>query len=262
MIEIGNRNKPKVLIVDDETEVLSSIADLLRKDLHIFTTSDVREALDLLASETVFSLVISDQRMPVMTGAELLARVASISPDTARILITGYTDIEAVIEAVNRGQIVHYITKPWNADRLLSLLKPIAEGHALLQENRKLIRQLAEINTLSKDSEARIKDLEKAQSSIERENRTLKVAYEHLDTSFWHLRKIQEVLPICMRCGKVKTADATWEDVLNFLKNNSKFLSHGYCPDCGKEIAKVTPPIEIHPPVEKGGGLHANNTGV
>jgi len=260
MIEIGNRNKPKVLIVDDETEVLSSIADLLRKDLHIFTTSDVREALDLLASETVFSLVISDQRMPVMTGAELLARVASISPDTARILITGYTDIEAVIEAVNRGQIVHYITKPWNADRLLSLLKPIAERHALLQENRKLIWQLAEINTLSKDSAARIKDLEKAQSTIERENRTLKVAYEHLDTSFCHLRKIQEVLPICMRCGKVKTADATWEDVLSFLKNNSKFLSHGYCPDCGKEITGAAPPIEIHPPVEKGGGLHANNT--
>ena len=236
MFEIGNREKPKVLIVDDETEVLSSIADLLRKDFHVFTTVDIREALDLLASETVFSLVISDQRMPVMTGVELLARVASISPDTARILLTGYADIEAVIEAVNQGQIVHYITKPWDADRLLSLLKPIAEKHALLQENRRLIRQIAEINTHSKNSAARIEDLEKTQSTIERENRTLKVAYEHLDNSFWHLRKIQEVLPICMGCGKVKTADASWEDVISFLKNNSMFLSHGYCPDCGKEL--------------------------
>lgn len=236
MIEIGNREKPKVLIVDDETEVLSSIADLLRKDFHIFTTCAVREALDLLASETVISLVISDQRMPVMTGAELLARVASISPDTARILLTGYADIEAVIEAVNQGQIVHYITKPWDAKKLLSLLKPIAERHALLQENRKLIRQLAEIDSLSKDSAARVEDLKKAQSTIERENRILKVAYERLDTSFWHLRKIQEVLPICMGCGKVKTADASWEDVVSFLKNNSMFLSHGYCPDCENEL--------------------------
>lgn len=236
MIEIGNREKPKVLIVDDETEVLSSIADLLRKDFHIFTTCDVREALDLLASEKVISLVISDQRMPVMTGAELLAKVASISPDTARILLTGYADIEAVIEAVNQGQIVHYITKPWDAKKLLSLLKPIAERHALLQENRKLIRQLAEIDSLSENSAARIEDLEKAQSTIERENRTLKVAYERLDTSFWHLRKIQEVLPICMGCGKVKTADASWEDVVSFLKNNSMFLSHGYCPSCEKEF--------------------------
>lgn len=236
MIEIGKREKPKILIVDDETEVLGSLADLLRKDFHIFTTFDVREALDLLASQKVFSLVISDQRMPVMTGAEFLARVASISPDTARILLTGYADIEAVIEAVNQGQIVHYITKPWDGDRLLALLKPIAERHALLQENRKLIRQLAEIDTRSKDSAARIEDLEKAQSTIERENRTLKVAYEHLDTSFWHLRKIQEVLPICMGCGKVKTADASWEDVVSFLKNNSMFLSHGYCPDCEKKL--------------------------
>lgn len=236
MIEIGNREKPKVLIVDDETEVLSSIADLLRKDFHIFTTFDVREALDLLASETDFSLVIADQRMPVMTGAELLARVASISPDTARILLTGYADIEAVIEAVNQGQIVHYITKPWDADKMLSLLKPLAKRQTLLQENRKLIRQLAEFDTLSKNSAIRIEDLEKAQSTIASENRTLKVAYEHLDTSFWHLRKIQEVLPICMGCGKVKAADASWEDVVSFLKNNSMFLSHGYCPDCEKKL--------------------------
>ena len=89
-----------------------------------------------------------------MTGAELLARVAETSPDTARILLTGYADIEAVIDAVNQGQIVHYITKPWDADKLLALLKPIAERHALLQENRKLIRQLAEINMLSKDAAA------------------------------------------------------------------------------------------------------------
>ena len=236
MIEIGNRKKPKILIVDDEAEVLSSIADLLRKDFHIFTTSDVREAQDLFASETLFSMVISDQRMPVMTGAKLLARVAEISPDTARILLTGYADIEAVIEAVNQGQIIHYITKPWDADRLLSLLKPIAERHALLQENRKLIRQLAEINALSNDSAARIEDLEKVRSTVECENQTLKAAYKQLDTSFWHLRKIQEVLPICMGCRKVKTADASWEDVVSFLKNNSMFLSHGYCPDCEKRL--------------------------
>lgn len=240
MIESGNREKSKVLIVDDETEVLSSIADLLRKDFHVFTTIDVREALDLLASETVFSLVISDQRMPVMTGAELLARAASLSPDTARILLTGYADIDAVIEAVNQGHIAHYVTKPWDADGLLSLLKPLAERHALVQENRALIRQLSEIAAFSADSAAQIAALEQAHSTIERENRTLKVAYEHLDTSFWHLRKIQEVLPICMECGKVKTADASWEDVVSFLKNNSMFLSHGYCPDCAKRFLAST----------------------
>jgi response regulator RpfG family c-di-GMP phosphodiesterase len=240
MIEIGNQEKPKVLIVDDETEVLESLADLLRKDFHIFATSDVEEAQDLLVSHNMFSLVISDQRMPVLTGAELLARVAKTSPDTARILLTGYADIDVVIEAVNQGQIVHYITKPWDTDKLLAILKPIAERHLLLLENRQLVQQLFEINTFSKDSAEQIETLKKTRSTIESENQILKTAYEQLDKSFWHLRKIQEVLPICMECGKVKTSDSSWEDVVNFLKNNSMFLSHGYCPDCEKKLFFLT----------------------
>jgi len=236
MLEIGNKQNPKILLVDDETEVLESIADLLRKDFHIFATADVNEAQHLVASHTLFSLVISDQRMPVMTGVELLARVAALSPDTARILLTGYADIDAVIEAVNQGQIVQYITKPWDADKLLATLKPIVQRNCLLQENRRLIQQLAEINNFFKDSKERIETLEQTQSTIESENKTLKAAYDQLDKSFWHLRKIQEVLPICMACGKVKTSASSWEDVVSFLKNNSMFLSHGYCPDCEKRV--------------------------
>lgn len=236
MIEIGNKANPKILIVDDETEVLKSIADLLRKDFHIFATADVNEAQDLVASHTMLSLVISDQRMPILTGTELLARVAAISPDTARILLTGFADIDAVIEAVNQGQIVQYITKPWDADKLLAILKPIAERHRLLQENRLLVQQLAELNNFSKDSTEKIETLEQTRLTIESENRTLKAAYDQLDKSFWHLRKIQEVLPICMACGKVKTSASSWEDVVSFLKNNSMFLSHGYCPDCEKKL--------------------------
>jgi len=236
VIEVGNHEKPKILIVDDENEVLNSLADLLRKDFHIFATSDVAEAQRLLESHDLFSLVISDQRMPVMSGAELLAKVAKTSPDTARILLTGYADLEAVVEAVNQGQIVQYITKPWDAGKLLGILKPIAERHHLLQENRRLIHQLAQLNQNADDSAARIESLENTQTSLEEDNQTLKAAYDHLDQSFWHLRKIQEVLPICMECGKVKTTDTSWEDVVNYLKKNTMFLSHGYCPDCAAKF--------------------------
>lgn len=241
MIELGNRTRPKILIVDDETEVLRSIGDLLRKDFHVFATADVNEAQDLLVSHKPFSLVISDQRMPVMTGAELLARVAEVSPDTARILLTGYADIDAVIEAVNRGQIVQYITKPWDAGKLLAMLKPIADRHGLLQENRRLIKQLAELDAVSRGQMEQVALLEKNRSAMEFENITLKTAYEQLDRSFWHLRKIQEVLPICMECGKVKSSDSSWEDVVSFLKNNTMFLSHGYCPDCEKKLLEKYP---------------------
>lgn len=238
MIEIGNPEKPKILIVDDETQILTSLSDLLRKDFYIFATSDVEEAQTLLVSHNMISLVISDQRMPALTGAELLARAAKTSPETARILLTGYADIDAVIDAVNQGQIVQYITKPWDAINLLSILKPIAERHRLLLENRQLIGQLARLNESVIDSDARIKKLEETQSIIQGDNQTLKTAYEQLNTSFWHLRKIQEILPICMACGKVKTIDSDWEDVVSFLKKNSMFLSHGYCPECADKMMR------------------------
>lgn len=240
MIEIGRQEKPKVLVVDDETEVLNSLADLLRKDFYVFATADTDEAQRLLSAHDMFSLVISDQRMPVLTGAEFLARVAKISPDTARILLTGYADIDAVIAAVNQGQIVQYITKPWDAVKLLEMLKPIAEKHQLVQENRRLIQKMAHFKELAMDSATRIETLEEKHSTLQGDNQTLKEAYDQLDKTFWHLRKIQEVLPICVVCGKVKTADSSWEDVVNYLKKNSRFLSHGYCPECfAKALAEL-----------------------
>lgn len=247
MIETGTADNPKVLIVDDENEVLNSLADLLRKDFHVFATSDVEQALHQLVPDNMFSLVISDQRMPTLTGVELLAKAAKSSPDTARILLTGYSDIDAVIDAVNEGHIVHYITKPWESDKLLALLRPLAKTHQLLQENRRLVRQLAEFNEMVKDSELRIEDLETEQSSLIFNNQVMQDAYEQLQNSFWHLRKIQEVLPICMGCGKVKTNDSSWEDVVQYLKNNALFLSHGYCPECAekvKEMWSVTEDLE------------------
>jgi len=235
MIETGNKEKPKVLIVDDESEVLHSLADLLRKDFHVFATSEISEAEGLLISHNMFSLVISDQRMPVLTGAEFLARVSKISPDTARVLLTGYADIDAVIAAVNQGQIVQYITKPWDATNLLAMLKPIAERHQLVQENRQLIQKLAHFKELAVDSATRIEALEETHSTLQTDNQTLKAAYDQLDKSFWHLRKIQEVLPICVMCGKVKTSDSSWEDLVKYVRDNSRFLSHGYCPECFKK---------------------------
>jgi response regulator RpfG family c-di-GMP phosphodiesterase len=236
MIEIGNSDNPKVLIVDDETEVLNSLSDLLRKDFHVYATSDVDQARRLLVSENMFSIVISDQRMPLVTGVELLAEATETSPDTARILLTGYADIEAVIVAVNQGRIVQYITKPWDPARLLEILKPLAQKHLLLQENRRLLNQLAHLNQSVKDSASRIEELETAQSSMSYENRVIRESYDQLQNSFWHLRKIQEVLPICMGCGKVKTDEASWEDVVDYLKSNALFLSHGYCPECAEKM--------------------------
>jgi response regulator RpfG family c-di-GMP phosphodiesterase len=109
--------KPRILLVDDEERILRSLGMLLRMHYQVFATSDGHEALDILRREKIHVL-ISDQRMPVMTGTELLRQARAIAPDTLRILLTGYADAEAALEAVNDGEIFRYINKPWGPKEL------------------------------------------------------------------------------------------------------------------------------------------------
>lgn len=118
--------KPKVLLVDDEERILRSLGLLLRMQYQVFATSDGHEALEILKREKIHVL-ISDQRMPIMTGSELLRRARDIAPDTVRILLTGYADADAALEAVNEGEIFRYITKPWGPKELRDTIAQAAE---------------------------------------------------------------------------------------------------------------------------------------
>ncbi len=110
-------NKPKILLVDDEERILRSLSMLLRTQYQIFATSDGHEALRILKQEKVH-VIISDQRMPIMTGTELLRQAREIAPDTIRILLTGYSDADAALDALNDGEIFRYINKPWGPKEL------------------------------------------------------------------------------------------------------------------------------------------------
>lgn len=118
--------QPTILFVDDEERILRSLAPLFRSRYRVLTTTDANEALDILRRETVHVLV-SDQRMPIMLGAELLRQAREISPATMRLLLTGYSDLEAAIAAVNDGEIFRYINKPWNGQELRDTVAQAAE---------------------------------------------------------------------------------------------------------------------------------------
>lgn len=118
--------KPKVLLVDDEERILRSLGLLLRMQYQVYATSDGHEALAILKRERIHVLV-SDQRMPIMTGSELLRHARDISPDTVRILLTGYADADAALEAVNEGEIFRYINKPWGPKELRDTIAQAAE---------------------------------------------------------------------------------------------------------------------------------------
>jgi diguanylate cyclase (GGDEF)-like protein len=114
----GSRAERTLLLLDDEDNVLRSLVRLFRRDAYrLLTASSVQEAFDLLASNTV-QVIVSDQRMPDMDGTEFLGRVRDLYPDTMRMVLSGYTDLATITDAINRGAIYRFLTKPWNDDEL------------------------------------------------------------------------------------------------------------------------------------------------
>jgi DNA-binding NtrC family response regulator len=133
--------KHPILIVDDESEMLYSLRGLLRRDFEVHTAGSADEAREVLRQQPIHA-IMTDQRMPEMTGVELLTEVREEWPDAIRMVFTGYSDIKAVIDAINGGQIFRYITKPWDADELKSILHQACEEYDRVVERKKLLQDL------------------------------------------------------------------------------------------------------------------------
>lgn len=149
--------KPAVLIVDDET----ASTELLRiglSHLHpVFTANDGEEALALLEQHPEIALAIIDQRMPGMSGAELIATTAGRWPDLIRVILTGYTDLESLIASINSGSVYRYLTKPWNADELRGVVAAGMELHAMRAENARLTEELRAANASLRDENVELR---------------------------------------------------------------------------------------------------------
>lgn len=134
-----------LLVLDDEPDVVKSIKDLFRLDYRVLGTTSPTEGLELLDKNDVH-VVMTDQRMPEMSGVEFLRRTRARHPETVRLLMTGYTDIRTVIDAINQGHVYRYITKPWDPDELQTIIKDAIERYGLFAERRGLIEQLQQSN--------------------------------------------------------------------------------------------------------------------
>lgn len=137
--------KPTILIVDDEQHILNSINRTLRHDYNVILSLDGNSALQILREQEI-SAILADQRMPGLTGSEFFQKSQEIQPNTTRVLITGYSDIEAVIQAVNDGQIFYYISKPWEPDDLKLVMKRAVERYQLIKRNTELLHELESAN--------------------------------------------------------------------------------------------------------------------
>src|SRR3989442_9053452 len=137
--------RPSILVVDDEADVVESIRELLRLDYRVLVATRASEAMSILGERPV-DVVMTDQRMPEMTGVELLHHVRESQPDTVRLLFTGYADVRAVVDAINRGSIYRYITKPWDPEDLQVIVRDAVERHDLIAERQRLLAELRRAN--------------------------------------------------------------------------------------------------------------------
>lgn len=135
-----------LLLVDDEPNIVSALKRTLRRDGYcILTANSAAEGLNLLADNKA-GVIISDQRMPHMTGVEFFRKVKELYPKTLRIVLSGYTELESITSAINEGAIYKFLTKPWDDELLRKNVREAFEFHEMEQENQRLTRELQHAN--------------------------------------------------------------------------------------------------------------------
>ena len=181
------QNQHTLLLVDDEKAITRALNRLFRKEGYkILTAESGPEGLTTLRdNDGPVSLIISDQRMPEMNGALFLEKAKALYPDAIRYLLTGYSDLDAVIQAVNNGEIHRYLTKPWNDEDLLLQVRQSLEHFELTSENQRLTaltiqqnKKLSELNKgLEKKVEERTKQIVDKNAALEQANRMLEQSF-------------------------------------------------------------------------------------
>jgi CheY-like chemotaxis protein len=150
LMSLERPKKPKMLVVDDEPDNLDLLYRTFRREFNVLRADSGVNALSVLSAEGEVAVIISDQRMPEMKGTEFLSKTVPQFPDTVRIILTGFTDVEDLVEAINSGQVYKYITKPWDPHELRAVVHRAAETYELLkQRTEELNRAQAQTELLA-----------------------------------------------------------------------------------------------------------------
>jgi response regulator RpfG family c-di-GMP phosphodiesterase len=179
----GDQPAPNILVVDDESIVVNALKSSLERDGHRVTaTTSPLKALELLRRDD-YAVIISDHRMPEMTGLDFLIESRKIRPHASRILITAVLSLPTIVEAINKGEIFRFVAKPWLREELSATIQNALQRHHLVTDNERLSAEAQELNArlmvANSSLAARVKDLEQKTTALDKANRELATSYDH-----------------------------------------------------------------------------------
>ncbi len=146
-------DKPCLLVVDDEPEVCDSVYHLLHSNYRVLRAHGAAEAVELLSQHAV-EIIMTDQRMPDVTGVEMLQKIKSQYPEAIRILFTGYADINSVVAAINQGHVFRYLSKPWQPEELEAVIADAAaEYRRIVQQAQNLVKCQEKVAQLERENQ-------------------------------------------------------------------------------------------------------------
>jgi diguanylate cyclase (GGDEF)-like protein len=178
-----------LLVVDDEPYILTTLAAFLNPEFDVATADSVEAAQKVFAERTI-DLVLTDQKMPRMSGVQLLEWVRQHSPRTVRLMMTGFADLEEAVDAINKGQVFRYLFKPWKGEELLEVLRGAARTFILERSNERLLAELRQLNERLREMNAEL------EQRVQERTRALHEAYVELEQKNKMLEKLALTDPL------------------------------------------------------------------
>ena len=219
-----------LLVVDDEHYILTTLSHLLSGDFDVLTADSAEAAKELFARQPI-DIILSDQKMPRTTGVQMLEWVRDNHPNTVRLLMTGYVELEDAIAAINRGHVYHYLLKPWRAEELRQVLRHAAEKFTLERHREELLEQMRQLN---RDLEQRVADrtreLQESNHLLEQRSRELeRLALTDPLTGLFNRRAMEELARFELKRHARFPSPLTlgYIDVDHFKQVNTAYLLTG-----------------------------------
>ena len=219
-----------LLVVDDEHYILTTLAHLLAGDFTVLTADSPDAAREVFARQPI-DIILSDQKMPRTTGVQLLEWVRDHHPNTVRLLMTGYVELEDAIAAINRGHVYHYLLKPWRAEELRQVLSHAAEKFTLERNREDLLEQMRQLNRdLEKRVTERTRELQESNHLLEQRSRELeRLALTDPLTGLFNRRAMEELARFELKRHARYPSPLTlgYIDVDHFKQVNTDYLLTG-----------------------------------